>query len=78
MMTNTLKLHTQSLHLSGLLNILELRLQEAGANWLPYAQFLEVLLQDEIDVRHQRLIDRRHKSADLGTAFPGNFDFGFN
>ena len=52
MMTNTLKQHIQSLHLSGLLNSLELRLQEAEANRLPYAQFLELLLQDEINVRH--------------------------
>jgi hypothetical protein len=33
-----------------------LRLQEAEANRLPYAQFLELLFQDEINVRHQRLI----------------------
>ena len=54
MMTNTLKQHVQNLRLSGLLNSLELRLQEAEANRLPYAQFLELLLQDEINVRHQR------------------------
>jgi hypothetical protein len=44
MMTNALKQHVQNLHLSGLLNSLELRLQEAEANRLPYAQFLELLL----------------------------------
>ena len=42
-MTNALKQHVQNLHLSGLLNSLELRLQEAEANRLPYAQFLESL-----------------------------------
>jgi DNA replication protein DnaC len=79
MMTNTLKQHVQSLHLSGLLNSLELRLQEAEANRLPYAQFLELLLQDEINVRHQRLIARRHKSADFREPRSlENFDFGFN
>ena len=79
MMTNTLKQHIQSLHLSGLLNSLELRLQEAEANRLPYAQFLELLLQDEINVRHQRLIALRHKWADFRERrCLENFDFGFN
>lgn len=79
MMTNTLKQHIQSLHLSGLLNSLELRLQEAEANRLPYAQFLELLLQDEINVRHQRLIARHHKWADFRERrCLENFDFGFN
>ena len=62
MMTNTLKQHIQSLHLSGLLNSLQLRLQEAEANRLPYAQFLELLLQDEINVRHQRMLARQAKA----------------
>ena len=78
-MTNTLKQHAQKLRLSGLLNSLELRLQEAEANRLPYAQFLELLFQDEINVRHQRLLARRRKSA--GFREPRsleNFDFSFN
>ena len=64
-MNNTLKQHARTLRLSGLLESLELRLQEAEANRLPYAQFLELLFQDEINVRHQRLINRRHKLADF-------------
>ena len=43
-MNNTLKKHAHSLRLSGLLESLDLRLQEAEANRLPYAQFLELLL----------------------------------
>lgn len=79
MMTNTLKQHIQNLHLSGLLSSLELRLQEAEANRLPYAQFLELLLQDEINVRHQRMLARRRKSADFREPRSlENFDFGFN
>jgi DNA replication protein DnaC len=79
MMTNTLKQHVQNLHLSGLLNSLELRLQEAEANRLPYAQFLELLLQDEINVRHQRVLARRRKSADFREPRSlENFDFSFN
>ena len=78
-MTNTLKQHAQTLRLSGLLNSLELRLQEAEANRLPYAQFLELLFQDEINVRHQRLLARRHKSADFREPRSlENFDFSFN
>jgi len=79
MMTNTLKQHIQNLHLSGLLSSLELRLQEAEANRLPYSQFLELLLQDEINVRHQRMLARRRKSADFREPRSlENFDFGFN
>jgi DNA replication protein DnaC len=79
MMTNTLKQHVQNLHLSGLLNSLELRLQEAEANRLPYAQFLELLLQDEINIRDQRVLARRRKSADFREQRSlENFDFSFN
>ena len=79
MMTNTLKQHAQNLRLSGLLSSLEVRLQEAEANRLPYAQFLELLFQDEINVRHQRLLARRHKSADFREPRSlENFDFSFN
>src|ERR1700687_1850769 len=79
MMTNTLKQPAHNLHLSGLLNSLELRLQEAEANRLPYAQFLELLFQDEINVRHQRILARRRKSADFREPRSlENFDFSFN
>jgi len=79
MMTNTLKQHAQSLRLSGLLNSLELRLQEAEANRLPYAQFLELIFQDEINVRHQRLLARRHQAADFREPRSlEHFDFSFN
>ena len=79
LMNNTLKQHAQTLHLSGLLETLQLRLQEAEANRLPYAQFLELLFQDEINVRHQRLISRRQKLADFRDIRSlDNFDFSFN
>jgi hypothetical protein len=64
-MNNTLKQHAQTLHLSGLLESLPLRLQEAEANRLPHEQFLELLFQDEINVRQQRQMDRRTKVADF-------------
>lgn len=49
-MTNTLKQYAQTLRLSGLLSTLGLRLQEAEANRLPHAEFLELVFQDEINV----------------------------
>jgi DNA replication protein DnaC len=76
---HTIKQHAHALRLSGLLESLELRLQEAEANRLPYAQFLELLFQDEINIRHQRLLSRRHKLADFREMRSlDNFDFGFN
>ena len=78
-MNNILKQHAQTLHLSGLLESLELRLQEAEANRLPYGQFLELLFQDEINIRHQRLFNRRQKLADFREIRSlDNFDFSFN
>lgn len=78
-MTQTLKQHAQNLRLSGLLDSLELRLQEAEANRLPYAQFLELVFQDEINVRRQRTIARHNKSASFREPRSlENFDFGFN
>ena len=78
-MTQTLKQQAHNLRLSGLLHSLDLRLQEAEANRLPYAQFLELVLQDEILVRSQRLIARRNKVADFReTRSLDNFDFHFN
>jgi DNA replication protein DnaC len=54
-------------------------LHEAEANRLPYAEFLELLFQDEINIRHQRLLARRHKSADFREPRSlDNFDFAFN
>jgi DNA replication protein DnaC len=78
-MKNTLKQHAHELRLSGLLSSLEVRLQEAESNRLPYADFLELVFQDEINVRHQRMIARRNKSADFReTRSLENFDFSFN
>ena len=79
MMNNTLKQYAHTLRLSGLLSTLELRLKEAEASRLPYAQFLEIVFQDEINVREQRTIARRHKAADFRELRSlDNFDFAFN
>ncbi len=58
---------------------LELRLREAESHRLPYAEFLELIFQDELNVRNQRLIARRNKVADFReTRWLENFDFAFN
>ena len=49
---------------------LEVRLQEAAANRLAHGEFLELILQDELNVRHQRLLARRTKAADFRARYP--------
>lgn len=67
------------LRLSGLASTLSLRLQEAAANRLAHEEFLEILFQDELNVRKERLLSRRTKAADfhhLKTL--EDFDWRFN
>ena len=78
-MNNSLIQSAQQLRLSGLLSTLELRLQEATSHQLAHAQFLELLFQDELQIRQQRLITKRTKAAafrDLKTL--EDFDWQFN
>jgi DNA replication protein DnaC len=69
----------KALRLSGLSRTLDLRLQEAAAARLAHAEFLELVLQDELNVRKERFLERRTKSADfrhLKTL--EDFDWSFN
>src|SRR5712692_8014866 len=69
----------KQLRLSGLARSLSLRLQEAAANRLSHEEFLENLLQDELNVRQERFLSRRTKAADfhhLKTL--EDFDWRFN
>lgn len=69
----------RQLRLSGLADTLDVRLQEAAGHQLSHAEFLELILQDELLVRNQRLIDRRVKAAqfrELKTL--DEFDWVFN
>jgi DNA replication protein DnaC len=69
----------KQLRLSGLAQSLEVRLNEAAGNRLDHAEFLELILQDEINVRSSRLIGRRVKAACFGEVKPlDEFDFAFN
>ena len=67
------------LRLSGLRETLPVRLQEAAANRLAPEEFLTLVLQDEVNVRHQRQIERRVKVADFRKLKPlDEFDWRFN
>jgi DNA replication protein DnaC len=69
----------RKLRLSGLSQTLEVRLQEAASHNLSHAEFLELILQDELTVRQERLIDRRVKAAGFRELKPlEEFDWGFN
>jgi len=78
-MNNTLLESARKLHLSGLASSVELRLQEAQSHQLSHAQFLELVLQDELNVRQQRLIERHKKFANFrDTKTLEDFDWSFN
>jgi DNA replication protein DnaC len=69
----------KQLRLSGLLESLEVRLHEAHSHHLNHVEFLELILQDELAVRSDRLLQRRIKAAgfrELKTL--DDFDWAFN
>jgi DNA replication protein DnaC len=74
-----LKEACRQLRLSGLAASLDLRLQEAASHQLAHGQFLELLLQDELNVRAQRRLERRKKAASFRDLKPlEDFDWSFN
>jgi len=78
-MNDALRTTLKKLRLSGLAQSLDVRLEEATGNRLTHAEFLELVLQDELLVRTERLIQRRIKAAafrDLRTLEA--FDWQFN
>lgn len=78
-MKESLQSALKRLRLSGMANTLEVRLQEAVAGRLSHEEFLELILQDELLVRQERLIARRIKAAgfrNLKTLEA--FDWSFN
>ncbi len=69
----------KQLRLSGLAQTLSVRLQEAGANRLSHGEFLELILQDELNVRQQRMLARHTKAADFRALKTlEDFDWRFN
>jgi len=78
-MNNPLQSTLKQLRLSGLLQTLDVRLQEAVANRLSHGEFLELILQDELNVRRQRQLARRTQAAEFrGLKTLEDFDWQFN
>jgi DNA replication protein DnaC len=78
-MSETLRTALRKLRLSGLLQSLDVRLQEAAGHQLSHAEFLELIVQDELLVRSNRTQERRIKAAsfrDVKTL--DNFNWPFN
>ncbi len=78
-MNESLRKRLRQLRLSGLAQALDVRLQEAAGHGLSHLEFLELILQDEMNVRQQRLLARRQKQATFReTRTLEDFDFSFN
>jgi DNA replication protein DnaC len=78
-MNESLQTAMTRLRLSGMAASLDVRLQEAAGHHLGHGEFLELVLQDELLVRNERLVARRTKAAgfrELKTL--DEFDFAFN
>lgn len=77
--TAIIKTQARQLRLSSMAENLELRLQEAASHQLPHAQFLELLLQDELNHRQSKAIARDTKAAAFRESRSlSDFDFSFN
>jgi DNA replication protein DnaC len=78
-MNDSLRSSLKKLRLSGLLESLEVRLQEAAGHSLSHSEFLELILQDELVVRSERQLQRLVKAALFRELKPlDQFDWSFN
>ena len=78
-MNATLSDALKQLRLSGLSSTLEVRLEEAQSNRLAHAEFLELVLADELAVRQERQVARRIKAASFREQKTvEDFDWDFN
>jgi len=76
---STLESTLRQLRLSGLSANLSVRVQEAQANRLSHLEFLELILQDELNVRQGRKIERRKITARFNALKTlEDFDWDFN
>lgn len=67
------------LRLSGIAEVLPVRNQQAVSGNLSYVEFLELLIEDELSRRRDRLFARRIKKAGLPEKKTiDTFDFSFN
>lgn len=68
----------RKLRLSGAAQTLDLRLQEARGNNLSHEEFFELVLQDELNIRKDRMIRRRVKLASFRQAVKTLEDFSWD
>ncbi|MBM3387262.1 MAG: AAA family ATPase [Betaproteobacteria bacterium] len=69
----------RELRLSGIADTLSTRVMQAQAAQQPFLETLAAMLQDELDRRHSRLLDRRYKRSGLGEKVTlVDFDWRFN
>lgn len=74
-----LERNLKALRLGGMLETLELRLQQAQDGQLGYLAFLEMLLEDEVNRRAQRALSRRQMRARFDEPKTlTDFDFRYN
>jgi DNA replication protein DnaC len=79
MINSNLTQSARKLRLSGMLETLNLRLQEAQSHNLAHAEFLELIFQDELAIRQQRFVSRLTKSANFRERRTlEDFDWNFN
>ena len=80
-MSNMAQLQTQlkALKLSGIVETLDIRLMEAQSNQLNFSEFLAMILNDELQTRSNRKLQRllAHAHAEAGKTIE-SFDFSFN
>jgi DNA replication protein DnaC len=78
-MNESLQTALKKLRLSGLAQSLDIRLQEAAGHSLNHAEFLELILQDELMIRADRHMNRRLRQACFREPKTlEDFDFAFN
>ena len=69
----------RKLRLSGMSRTLDVRIQEAAGHHLTHVEFLELILQDELNIRAERSLARRVKAASFREIKTlDQFDFAFN
>ena len=78
-MSNDLLKSLSQLNLKGIIQSLEIRNQQALTGQMPYLEFLNLLIQDEVCLRDTKRYENRLKAANLrGYKTLENYDFSFN
>jgi DNA replication protein DnaC len=77
-MKDQMAMTLRKLRLSGAAQTLDVRLQEARGNSLSHEEFFELVLQDELNIRKDRMIRRRVKMAAFRQAVKTLEDFSWD